>query len=321
MDIVASHPIPRDARLYIAGHRGLVGSALWRHFTAQGFKNLIGRSSRELDLRDQRAVAAFFTETRPDVVVNAAAVVGGIAANSDRPSEFLTDNLRIQVNLLDSAATIGVGRFLFLGSSCIYPKFSEQPIREEYLLTGPLEESNEAYAIAKIAGIAQVKAIRRQYGLPYVSAMPTSLYGPGDNFHPHDSHVLPALIARFHEAMKTKAEYVTCWGSGEVRRDFLHVDDLAEACHVILDHYDEDQPINIGTGSDLTVAELARLVAGIIGYNDEIRWNVDKPDGTPRKVLDVQRLNRLGWKPTISLEQGVRATYEWYVAQQDTVRT
>ncbi len=321
MDIVASHPIPRDARLYIAGHRGLVGSALWRHFTAQGFKNLIGRSSRELDLRDQRAVAAFFTETRPDVVVNAAAVVGGIAANSDRPSEFLTDNLRIQVNLLDSAATIGVGRFLFLGSSCIYPKFSEQPIREEYLLTGPLEESNEAYAIAKIAGIAQVKAIRRQYGLPYISAMPTSLYGPGDNFHPHDSHVLPALIARFHEAMKTKAEYVTCWGSGEVRRDFLHVDDLAEACHVILDHYDEDQPINIGTGSDLTVAELARLVAGIIGYNDEIRWNVDKPDGTPRKVLDVQRLNRLGWKPTISLEQGVRATYEWYVAQQDTVRT
>ncbi|MFC9786514.1 GDP-L-fucose synthase family protein [Rhodococcus sp. NPDC127528] len=320
MDGMAPQPISKEARLYIAGHRGLVGSALWRHFAARGFENLIGRPSDELDLRDRQATAAFFAETRPEVVIDAAARVGGIAANRDQPAEFLSDNLLIQVNLLDSAVATGVERLLFLGSSCIYPKFADQPIREEELLTGPLEETNEAYAIAKIAGIEQVKAIRRQYGLPYVSAMPTSIYGPGDNFHPHDSHVLPALIRRFHEAARGGADYVTCWGTGRARREFMHVDDLATACHVILDRYDDGRPINVGTGSDLTVAELAHLVAGIVGFRGEIRWDVDKPDGTPRKILDVQRLSRLGWKSTIPLDQGVQATYEWFVARQDAHR-
>lgn len=318
---MAPQPIARDARLYIAGHRGLVGSALWRHFAVCGFQNLIGRSSGELDLRDRRATEAFFAQTRPEVVIAAAARVGGIAANRDRPTEFLSDNLRIQVNLLDSAVATGVGRFLFLGSSCIYPKFADQPIREDALLTGALEETNEGYAIAKIAGIAQVAAIRRQHGLRYISAMPTSLYGPGDNFHPHDSHVLPALIRRFHEATLEGTDQVTCWGTGKARREFMHVDDLARASHFLLDNYDEDQPINVGTGSDLTIAELAHLVAEVVGYRGEIRWDTDKPDGTPRKVLDVQRLSRLGWIATIPLNQGVRETYQWYLAQQGAYRT
>ncbi|SDE15483.1 GDP-L-fucose synthase family protein [Rhodococcus tukisamuensis] len=313
---MALQPIPRDARLYIAGHRGLVGSALWRHFAGCGFHNLVGRTSTELDLRDQVATTAFFTETRPDVVIAAAAKVGGIAANANRPTEYLSDNLRIQVNLLDCAVAAGVERFLFLGSSCIYPKYADQPIREDALLTGALEETNEGYAIAKIAGIAQIAAIRRQHGLRYISAMPASLYGPGDNFHLHNSHVLPALIRRFHEAAREDSDHVTCWGTGKARREFLHVDDLAQACHFLLDNYDEDQPINVGTGSDLTIAELAHLVAGVVGYRGEIRWDTDKPDGTPRKVLDVQRLSRLGWKASTPLDQGVQATYEWYRAQQ-----
>jgi GDP-L-fucose synthase len=308
--------IPAETRIFIAGHRGLVGSALWRHFTDHGFENLIGRCSKELDLRDARATAEFFQQTRPDVVISAAARVGGIAANSSRPAEFISDNLRIQVNLFDSAVTTGVERFLFLGSSCIYPKFAEQPISEDALLTGPLEPTNDSYAVAKIAGIAQLAAIRRQHHLPYISAMPTNIYGPGDNFDRHDSHVVPAMIRRFHEAARDGAASVTCWGTGRPRREFIYADDLADACHFLLDHYDSDRPINVGTGAEVTIAELADLVADIVGYHGEIKWDPSKPDGTPRKLLDTRRLDALGWKAKTSLAQGIQASYEWFLAQQ-----
>lgn len=309
-----------EARIFIAGHRGLAGSALWRHFTAHGFTNLIGRTSTELDLRDAAATAAFFEEVRPEVVIAAAAVVGGIAANASRPADFCSDNLRIQVNLFDNAVANGVGRFLFLGSSCIYPKFAEQPIREEALFTGPLEETNEGYAVAKLAGIGQLGAIRRQYGLPYISALPTNLYGPGDNFDTHESHVLPAMIRRFHEAVRAGARQVTCWGTGRPRREFLHVDDLADACHLLLDRYDDDRPINVGTGEDLTVAELAQVVADVVGYRGEIHWDASRPDGTYQKLLEVQRLDDLGWHPKIPLVDGIQATYEWFLDHQSDYR-
>ncbi|GAA4471168.1 GDP-L-fucose synthase [Rhodococcus olei] len=317
---MAAQPISRDARIYIAGHRGLVGAGLWRYFTEHGFVNLIGRSSEDLDLRDSGATAAFLDETRPDVVIDAAARVGGIAANDARPAHFLSDNLRIQLNLLDSAVSAGVRRFLFLGSSCIYPKFAEQPIREEALLGGRLESTNEAYAIAKLAGILQVKAIRSQYGLPYISAMPSNVYGPGDNFTAGDSHVLPAMIRRFHDAVRAGVSEVTCWGTGEPRREFLHVDDLAAACHVLLDRYDDALPINVGTGVDVTIADLARLVADVVGFDGEVRWDATKPDGTPRKLLDVQRLTALGWQAAIPLSAGVKSMYEWFLDHQHDYR-
>ncbi|ETT26994.1 GDP-L-fucose synthetase [Rhodococcus aetherivorans] len=314
-------PLSTDTRIYIAGHRGLVGSALWRHFTSRGFADLIGRDSIGLDLRDADATRAFFEETRPQVVIDAAARVGGIAANSARPAEFLSDNMRIQLNLLDSAVASGVERFLFLGSSCIYPKFAEQPIREEALLTGPLEVTNDAYAIAKIAGIFHITAIRRQYNLPYISVMPTSVYGPGDNFHPHDSHVLPAMIRRFYDATRDGVNVVTCWGTGHPRREFLHADDLADACHFLLDRYDDDSVVNVGAGTDRTIAEVAQLVAGVVGYRGRILWDATMPDGTPRKLLDVRRLTELGWTATIPLEAGVQSTYEWFRRHQDAYRT
>ena len=316
----ATSPLSPETRILIAGHQGLVGSALWRHFTKHGFQNLVGRTSTEVDLRDDRATADYFSDTRPDVVINAAALVGGIAANASRPADFLSDNLRIQVNLLDSAVANGVERFLFLGSSCIYPKLAEQPIREDALLTGPLEETNEGFAMAKLAGVTHVAAIRRQRGLPYICAMPTNLYGPGDNFNTADSHVLPAMIRRFHEAVRDGARQVTCWGSGRPRREFLYVDDLAEACHLLLDSYDDDRPINVGTGEDLSIAELAVLVADIVGYRGEIYWDADRPDGTYRKLLDVQRLNELGWNAKISLTDGIRMTYEWFLSREDDYR-
>ncbi|NHC16459.1 GDP-L-fucose synthase family protein, partial [Motilibacter deserti] len=287
--------LPLDAKVYVAGHRGLAGSAIWRQLEARGFTRLLGRRSSELDLRDRAAVDEFFAAERPDVVVVAAAKVGGIVANNTYPADFLSDNLRIQVNVMDAAARVGVGRLLFLGSSCIYPKFAEQPIREDSLLTGKLEPTNDAYAIAKIAGIMQVQALRRQYGLPYISAMPTNLYGPNDNFDLEKSHVLPALIRRFHEAKLAGAPAVQLWGTGTPRREFLHVEDLARACVALLERYDDPETINIGVGEDVTIRELAETVAGVVGYQGELEFDTSRPDGTPRKLLDVSRISALGW--------------------------
>lgn len=309
-----------DTRIFIAGHGGLVGSALWRHFTDRGFRNLIGRRSSELDLRDARSVSEFFTHTRPDVVIDAAATVGGILANANRPANFYSDNVRIQVNLFDSAVASGVQRLLFLGSSCIYPKHAAQPISEDALMTGPLESTNEAYAMAKLAGIGHIGAIRRQFGLPYICIMATNLYGPGDNFSPTDGHVLPAMIRRFHDAANSGADAVTCWGTGKPRREFLHVDDFARACHVLLDNYDGDLPVNAGTGADMSIADLARLVADVVGFAGQIRWDTGKPDGTPRKLLDVRLVTELGWTPSISLRDGIRSTYEWFLEHEDACR-
>ncbi len=306
--------LDRDATVYVAGHRGLVGSAVWRHLERDGFTNLVGQSSKELDLRDRDATFAYFAKTRPDTVVLAAAKVGGIMANATAPAEFLSDNVRIQVNALDAAHEFGVRRLLFLGSSCIYPKLAPQPIREDSLLTGPLEPTNDAYAIAKIAGVMQVQGMRRQYGVPYISAMPTNLYGPNDNFDLETSHVLPAMIRRFHEAKQAKAKSVTLWGTGSPRREFLHVDDLARACLFLLENYDDPAPINVGVGEDLPIKELAELVAEIVGYEGTLEWDTSKPDGTPRKLLDVSRLHKLGWNAEIPLRQGIRDTYEWFTA-------
>jgi GDP-L-fucose synthase len=315
-----TNPVSPDTRIFIAGHRGLVGSALWRHFSALGFQNLISRTSVELDLRDREATADFLTHTRPDVVINAAAVVGGIAANASRPADFLSDNLRIQLNLLDSAVAANVERFLFLGSSCIYPKHADLPIHEDALLTGPLEETNKGFALAKLVGIGHVTSIRRQHALPYISAMPTSLYGPGDNFSAQNSHVLPAMIRRFHEAVRDDVPEVTCWGTGRPRREFLFVDDLADACHFLLDSYDDEPPMNVGTGTDLSIAELAALVADVVGYRGQIHWDASRPDGTYRKLLDVQRLSQLGWKAKTPLAEGIRTTYQWFLDHQADYR-
>jgi GDP-L-fucose synthase len=305
-------PLDRSAPTYIAGHRGLVGSAIWRRFSSSGFEKLIGRTSSELDLRDRAATFAFFEQERPRTVVVAAAKVGGIMANATEPADFLSENLRIQLNVLDAANAVGVDRLLFLGSSCIYPKLAPQPISEDSLLTGPLEPTNDAYAIAKIAGVMQVQAMRRQHGRHWISAMPTNLYGPGDNFDLQKSHVLPALIRRFDEAKTTGADSVTLWGTGTPRREFLHVDDLARACELLLERYDDPAPINVGVGSDVTIAELAELVAKVVGYNGRVEYDTTKPDGTPRKLLDVSRINALGFEPRISLDDGIESTYAWY---------
>lgn len=309
---MTSATLERDATVFIAGHGGLVGSAIWRHLSARGFSSLVGRRSAELDLRNAAATDAFFDQVRPDVVIDAAARVGGILANSTYPAEFLSDNLRIQLNLMDAAAKYGVPKFLFLGSSCIYPKLAPQPIHEHALLTGPLEETNIAYAIAKISGIIAVQSHRTQYGRHWISAMPTNLYGPGDNFHPENSHVLPALIRRFDEAARSGVREVVLWGSGTPRREFLHVDDLAAACLVLLEEYDGPEPVNVGTGEDITIRELAELVAEAVGFTGQIVQDPSKPDGTPRKLLDVSRLKGLGWEPQISLREGIESTVSWY---------
>lgn len=311
--MIAPCAIRPDAIVYVAGHRGLVGSAVARALRAGGHE-VVGRTSNELDLRDRAAVDAFFDAERPTHVVLAAAKVGGILANSTAPADFLSDNLRIQLNVMDAAARTGVERLLFLGSSCIYPKFAEQPIREESLLTGALEPTNDAYAIAKIAGIMQVQALRRQHGVSFISAMPTNLYGPGDNFDLRGSHVMPAMLRKMHEGKVSGAPAVTLWGTGSPKREFLHVDDLSSASLFLLENYDDPQTINVGVGEDLSIKELAELVRKVVGYQGELVWDTDKPDGTPRKLLDVSRLTKLGWKPHVHLEDGVRATYAWFQA-------
>lgn len=304
--------LDRSATFFVAGHRGLVGSAIWRKLEASGFENLIGRSSSELDLKQRDPVFDFFVETKPKYVVLAAAKVGGILANSTYPVDFLSDNLRIQVNVLDAAREVGVERLLFLGSSCIYPKYAPQPIREQSLLTGHLESTNDAYAIAKIAGILHVQAVRRQYGLPWISAMPTNLYGPQDNFSPAGSHVLPALIRRYDNAVTSDAPVVTNWGTGTPRREFLHSDDMADACLHLLEHYDGAEQVNVGTGTDLTIREIAETVASVVGYAGATQWDTSKPDGTPQKLLDVSKLKDAGWTSKIGLLQGLTQTVAWY---------
>jgi GDP-L-fucose synthase len=313
-------PLTDDTPIYVAGHRGLAGSAVWRALEQRGCRNLVGASSSEVDLRDRDAAMSFVGKNRPEVMVVAAAKVGGILANDTYPAEFLSDNLRIQVNLLDAAREYGVQRLLFLGSSCIYPKFAEQPIKESSLLTGALEPTNDAYAIAKITGIMQVQAIRKQYGLPYISAMPTNLYGPGDNFDARNSHVMPALIRRFHEAKQSNATEVAIWGSGTPRREFLHVDDLAAALILLLECYDSPDTVNVGTGVDVTIRELAETVADVVGWEGKLVFDTTKPDGTPRKLLDVTRLQDLGWRATIGLQEGIQNAYDWFVANQTAAR-
>ncbi|MFI1104072.1 GDP-L-fucose synthase family protein [Streptomyces melanogenes] len=308
----ASPALDPSATVLVAGSSGLVGSAVLRRLRAEGFTSVVGIRSSDVDLTDARATLAHITSLRPAVVIDAAARVGGIAANDAEPVEFLNDNLRIQTNLFAAAHAADVDRLLFLGSSCIYPKHSPQPIPESALLTGPLEETNDAYAIAKIAGVIAVKSYRRQYGRRWISAMPTNVYGPGDTFHPTRSHVLPALIRRFHEAVRSGAEEVVVWGSGTPRREFIHVDDLATACLHLLAHYDDPSPVNIGVGEDLTIADLVALVADATGFTGRITWDASRPDGTPRKLLDVSRLLATGWKPRIGLAEGVRSTVRWY---------
>lgn len=312
--------LDRAARVYIAGHRGLVGSALIRKFEAEGFTDLVVRSRSEIDLTDRPATFDFVIETRPQVIIDAAARVGGIMANNTYPADFLSENLQIQANLLDAAVAARVPRLLFLGSSCIYPKYAPNPIHESALLTGPLEPTNDAYAIAKIAGIVQVQAVRRQYGLAWISAMPTNLYGPGDNFSPSGSHLLPALIRRYEEAKSSGASEVTNWGTGTPRRELLHVDDLASACLFLLEHFDGPRHANVGTGTDHSISEIAEMVATAVGYRGETRWDTTKPDGTPRKLLDVSILREMGWLPKIELQSGIAATVAWYRANAGAVR-
>jgi GDP-L-fucose synthase len=302
------------ARVFVAGHRGLVGSAIRRRLDAEGFDVLV-RTRDELDLRNSADTADFLAQTRPDAVVLAAAKVGGIMANSTYPVQFLEDNLRIQLSVISGSHAAGVGRLLFLGSSCIYPKLAPQPIQESSILTGPLEKTNQAYALAKIAGIEQVNAYRSQYGASYISAMPTNLYGPGDNFDLASSHVLPALIRRFHEAKQAGAASVTLWGTGTPLREFLHVDDLADASLLLLRSYDGPESVNVGCGEDLSIADLAGVVSRVVGFQGEIAFDPSKPDGTPRKLLSIGKLSSLGWKPKIDLEDGVRSTYEWWQSQ------
>ena len=299
-------------KIYIAGHRGLVGSAIARCIDSGESHSWVGKSRQELDLFDRKKVFEYVKREQPDAVVIAAARVGGINANNTYPVEFLTENLQIEMSLLDACHAADIPKVLFLGSSCIYPRLAPQPIKEEYLLTGELEPTNEAYALSKIAGIKLVQGYRREYNRHWISAMPTNLYGVGDNFHPENSHVLPAMLRRFHEAKVSGAKSVTLWGSGTPRREFLHVDDLAAACVFLLETYNGDIPLNIGCGEDVTIKELAETVARVTEFQGVLEWDSSKPDGTPQKLLDTTRINKLGWKPTISLEQGIRDTYEWF---------
>jgi len=302
--------------IYIAGHRGLVGSAIVRAVEAEGKDTWIGKTRSELNLLDRKAVFEFVASEKPDAIIIAAAKVGGIHANNTYPVQFLSENMQIESNLMDAAHAAGIDKLLFLGSSCVYPKLAQQPIKEEYLLTGELEKTNEAYALAKISGLKLVQAYRNQYGIKWISAMPTNMYGPGDNFDLENSHVLPALLRKFDDAKNSGAASVTLWGSGAPRREFLHADDLGRACLYLLEHYNDDVAINVGVGEDISIKELAELIQRITGFEGKIEWDSSKPDGTPRKLLDVSRITNLGWKAQISLEDGIRSTYEWYKANK-----
>ncbi|SIS84609.1 GDP-L-fucose synthase family protein [Belliella pelovolcani] len=312
------------SKIYIAGHRGMVGSAIWRALENKGYTNLIGQSSKELDLRNQQAVLNFFDKEKPEVVIDAAARVGGILANNDFPYQFLMENMQIQNNLIDSSLQADCQKFIFLGSSCIYPKLAPQPLKEEYLLTASLEPTNEWYAIAKITGVKACEAIRKQFGKDYISLMPTNLYGSYDNFDLKTSHVLPAMIRKFHEAKqstgKGKQSTVTLWGSGTPMREFLHVDDMADAVVFALENQFQDNLYNVGTGTDLTIKELAELIQKIVGHQGEIIWDSSKPDGTPRKLMDVSKMTQAGWKAKIGLEEGIKSTYQWFLQNEDSFK-
>lgn len=308
----------KNAKIYIAGHRGMVGSAIHRRLLSEGYTNLIVRTSSEVDLRDYQAVRELFETERPDYVFLAAAKVGGIMANNIYRAEFLLDNLQIQNNVIDNAHRVGVQKLMFLGSSCIYPKLAPQPLREDYLLTGTLEPTNEPYAIAKIAGIKLCEAYRSQYGCNYISVMPTNLYGPNDNYDLNNSHVLPAMIRKFHEAKAQNKPSVELWGSGSPLREFLHADDLADACYYLMQNYNDEGFVNIGVGEDVSIRELAGIIRETVGYEGEIVWNTEKPDGTPRKLMDVNKLHQLGWKHRTNLREGIAATYQDFLSKKES---
>lgn len=305
-----------DSKIYVAGHNGLVGSAIMRKLESEGYTNIITRRFEELDLTDQKATREFFEKERPEYVFLAAAKVGGIHANNTYPADFIYINLMIECNVIKAAHEFGVKKLLFLGSSCIYPKMAPQPIKEEYLLSGYLEETNEAYALAKISGLKMCQYFNKQYGTNFISVMPTNLYGPNDNFDLNTSHVLPALIRKFHEAKTSNAPYVEIWGTGKPRREFLYVDDLADACLFLMKNYSGNDFFNIGTGEDVTIKELAELIGEVVGYKGELRFDTSKPDGTPRKLLDVSRIHRIGWRHKIELKKGLEMTYEWFVQRK-----
>jgi len=310
-DIETEKPMKQDSKIYVAGHRGLVGSAIIRKLENLGFTNIITRTSKELDLRDQKKVEKFFEHEKPDFIFLAAAKVGGIQANNDSPANFIYDNLMIQTNVINSAHKYGAKKLLFLGSSCIYPKMCSQPIKEEYLLTGALEPTNDSYAIAKIAGIKMCKSYNKQYGTNFIACMPTNLYGPNDNFDPITSHVLPALLRRFYEAKKNNKENVTVWGTGTPYREFLHVDDLADASIFLMQHYAGNDIVNIGTGIDLTIGDLAKKIKATVGFEGKLIFDTSKPDGTPKKQLNIDKIKNLGWEPKISLDEGLKDTLNW----------
>ncbi len=305
--------ISKDSKIYIAGHKGMVGSACWRALESTGYKNLIGKTSKELDLRDQREVKNFLAQEKPYAIIDAAAKVGGILANDSYPYEFLMDNMLIQNNLIRSAHELDIQKFIFLGSSCIYPKLAPQPLKEEYLLTGPLEPTNEWYAIAKISGVKLIEALRKQYGRDYVSLMPTNLYGPGDNFDLNRSHVLPAMIRKFHEAKENGNSEVELWGSGNPMREFLHVDDLARAIKITFESELDESLYNVGSGKDITIKDLGDIVKTVVGFKGTINWDKSKPDGTPRKLMNITKILDTGWKPEIHLKEGISSTYKWFL--------
>lgn len=308
----------KSSKIYVAGHRGLVGSAIVRRLQSEGYTNLVFRTSSELDLRNQDEVMEFFKVEKPDYVFLAAAKVGGIVANNTYPADFIRDNLMIQNNVIEASYQLKVKKLLFLGSTCIYPKFAPQPMKEEYLLTGELEPTNEPYAIAKIAGIKMCQSYNRQYGTKYISVMPTNLFGPNDNFDLHSSHVLPALIRKFHEAKEQNAPFVEVWGTGTPKREFLYSDDLADACVFLMNTYEDSDIVNIGVGEDISIKELAETISLIVGYNGQIQFDSSKPDGTPRKLVDVTKINNLGWKASVPLEEGIKTAYQWFLENELT---